>query len=46
MKFYIKYYQRHNNIKTAWIYAKSVMDALKELRKKDTVLEVICCEVR
>lgn len=46
MRFYVKYYQRYNNVKTAYIYAKSAMDALKELRKNDNVLSVICCVVR
>ena len=42
-RFVIEYYQRHNNIKTAYIYAESKAEALKELRRSDAVVEVISC---
>lgn len=42
-RFVIEYYQRHNNIKTAYIYANTKAEALQELRKSDTIIEVISC---
>lgn len=43
-EYYIKYYQRHNNIKEVRIMAHNRREALRILHENDWCVEVICCK--